>query len=124
MVTTAIETPAAKPLGHLVESLHMLLELLTDITGAEDPSDQQMSLSLLGGREQAMEGLRARLMSAADASLKVQEAVFRSTVLFERVLWLARDTALTVMQTSQDKGASVPPVTATGGLLLGDGVSA
>ena len=67
-------------------------------------------MSLLGDREQVMEGLRGRLMSlSADAPAKVQEALFRSTVLFERIVWLSRDTAMAVMQGGAETSAQENP---------------
>lgn len=90
-----VRAAGAQALGGLVESLHMLLEILAEIAASDDPAEQALSLSLLGDRRQVIEGLRQRLMGAsADAPAKVQEAMFRSTVLFERILWLARDVAL------------------------------
>ncbi len=43
------------------------------------------------------------MADGADAPAKVQEAVFRTTFLFERILWLARDTASCTLA-----GASAP----------------
>ena len=90
---------APDPVGRMVESLHLLLEVLYDIAASRDPAEQEMSLTLLGDRRQVIEGLRTRLMDAS-TDAKIQEALFRSTVLFERILWLARDTAVAVMQSS------------------------
>lgn len=104
----AVKTTQAKAgaaVGHMVESLHLLLEVLIDVAVSQDRSDQEMSLALLGDRRQVIEGLRARLMSAS-SDAKVQEALFRSTVLFERIVWLARDTAVTVMQSSETSAAA------------------
>lgn len=106
----AVKTTQAKAgaaVGRMVESLHLLLEVLTDVAISQDRSDQEMSLALLGDRRQVIEGLRDRLMSAS-SDAKVQEALFRSTVLFERIVWLARDTAVTVMQSSETPAAADP----------------
>ena len=88
---------ASDTVGRMVESLHMLLEVLSEIPKAEDAAEQQLSLALLGDRRQVIEGLRGRLIGAS-ADARVQEALFRSTVLFERILWLSRDTAVAVIQ--------------------------
>ena len=107
-IHAAAGSQGAKTLGHMVESLHMMLEVLAEIASSEDAAEQTLSLALLGEREEVIEGLRTRLMAAtADAPAKVQEALFRSTVLFERILWLARDTANAAIQ-SQDVGARIP----------------
>ena len=55
-----------------------------------------------------IEGLRTRLMGAS-SDAKIQEALFRSTVLFERILWLARDTAVALMQSSDGAPATAAP---------------
>ena len=105
--TAASSEGAARTLGHMVESLHMLLETAAEIVASEDPAEQQLSLALLGDREEIIEGLRTRLMDASQgASAKAQEALFRSTILFERILWLARDTALASIQSGQAEPAS------------------
>jgi phosphate:Na+ symporter len=95
----SVHGQAANQIGSMVESLHLLLEVLTDLVSSHDLSEQEMSLALLGDRRKVIEGLRARLM-AASSDTRVQEALFRSTVLFERILWLARDTAVAVMQSA------------------------
>jgi phosphate:Na+ symporter len=109
VVRAAAAAPEAQALGRMVESLHMLLEVLVEIGSTDDPAEQAMSLSLLGDREQVMEALRARLMSmSADAPARVQEAVFRSTVLFERILWLARDAATASMRSLNEAPKAQP----------------
>ena len=108
----------AATVGRMVESLHMLLEVLVDIASSDSAEEQEMSLTLLGERDKVIEGVRTRLMAdAADAPAKVQEALFRTTFLFERILWLARDTAQVFAHPapapapapSQVRPASAPP---------------
>ncbi len=104
---TADGTGGAATVGHMVESLHMLLEVLVEVVASDDPDDQAMSLALLGERDDVIEAIRGRLMAAAtDAPAKVQEALFRTTFLFERILWLARDTAQVFTQSAQASGTS------------------
>ena len=98
-------TEAGDPVGRMVESLHMLLEVLIEIAAGQDTAEQEMSLALLGDRRQVIEGLRSRLMSASTEA-KVQEALFRSTVLFERIVWLARDTAVAAIEASGESSAA------------------
>ncbi len=98
---------AADAVGRMVESLHMLLEVLNEIAQARDAAEQEFSLALLGERRQVIEGLRARLM-VASSEARVQEALFRSTVLFEHILWLARDTAVAVIQAGQETQTPQP----------------
>ena len=109
---------AAEPVEHLVESLHLLLEVLQDIACTDDLAGQELSLALLGDRRQVIEGLRTRLMGGSKDA-KVQEALFRSTVLFERIVWLARDTAVALLRARSDElqseaTASPEPLLAAG----------
>ncbi|MDR6953038.1 phosphate:Na+ symporter [Ancylobacter sp. 3268] len=74
----------------LIESLHALLGAVAEhgeSLGAEDP---EMVLSLLGHRDQVMEALRQRLSSQNAVTPMQQDALFRMTILFERIVWLAR----------------------------------
>jgi len=102
------QVQAADSVGGVVESLHLLLEVLADVASTHDPAEQEMSLALLGDRRQVIEGLRGRLLGASDDA-RVQEALFRSTVLFERIVWLARDTALAVMRSSGEAPLGAGP---------------
>jgi phosphate:Na+ symporter len=111
------QADAGEAVGRLVESLHMLLEVLQEIAANHDSAEREMSLALLGDRRSVIEGLRTRLMSAS-GDAKVQEALFRSTVLFERILWLARDTAVALIQSSAEsrepKASVTDPILAPG----------
>ncbi len=114
-VRAAAGSQGAQALGRMVESLHMLLEVLAEITASRDAAGQQVSLALLGDRQEAVERLRARLMAdTSDAPARVQEALFRSTVLFERILWLARDTATVSIRSGQETGP-LPRSSSSGG---------
>ncbi|MDQ0509235.1 Na+/Picotransporter [Ancylobacter amanitiformis] len=83
----AREVPTAQ---RLVEALHAILGAVADhaeALGAEDPA---LVIALLGHRDQLMEGLRLRLSSQEDIAPAAQNALFRMTVLFERIVWQAR----------------------------------
>lgn len=95
------QAEAGEAVGRMVESLHLLLEVLVDVASTHDVAEQEMSLAMLGDRRQVIEGLRTRLMKAS-RDAKVQEALFRSTVLFERIVWLSRDTTVALMRSSGD----------------------
>lgn len=74
----------------LIEPLHALLEAVAehgDSLGAEDP---ELVLGLLGHRDRIMETLRLRLSAQQDLAPQLQDALFRMTMLFERIVWLAR----------------------------------
>ncbi len=55
--------------------------------------ERRMSLALFGQRQDLMEQIRTRLMADDKTTpARVQEALFQTTILFERIVWLARDT--------------------------------
>ncbi|HTJ65185.1 MAG TPA: Na/Pi symporter [Alphaproteobacteria bacterium] len=82
--------------GSLIEALHMLLTIVADYAEALD--DPDLALRLLGDRDQLMEDLRQRLSASASAAPAVQDATFRMTILFERVVWLARRVVINFSQ--------------------------
>jgi phosphate:Na+ symporter len=79
----------------MIESLHALLNTLVDAAAANSPEEQEMLLSLLGHRDEMMERIRQRVLRE-DPNMppKSQEALFAATMLFERVVWLARRSAI------------------------------
>ncbi|MFT0861124.1 Na/Pi symporter [Ancylobacter sp. G4_0304] len=90
LADASVSARALPAAGRLVEALHALLGTVAD--HAEDPAadDPDMVLSLLGHRDKLMEELRLRLSSQEDVGAEAQNALFRMTVLFERIVWLAR----------------------------------
>jgi len=83
----------------MTESLHLLLTLLVDASENDDVEDRRMSLLMFGDRGEVMEDIRGRLLAESKAAPPaVQEALFQTTFLFERILWLARDTLVIMMR--------------------------
>ena len=79
----------------MIESLHALLNALTDAAASADPAEKELMLSLLGHRDEMMERIRQRVLREdPDMPPKSQEALFAATMLFERVVWLARKCAI------------------------------
>lgn len=79
----------------MIESLHVLLEALVESATASEPQEQDMILSLLGHRDEMMERIRQRVLREDPGMpAKPQEALFAATMLFERVIWLARRCAI------------------------------
>jgi phosphate:Na+ symporter len=79
----------------MIESLHTLLDALAEAGAANDPDDQELLLSLLGHRDEMMERIRQRVLREdPNMPAKSQEALFTATMLFERVVWLARRCAI------------------------------
>lgn len=79
----------------MIEALHTLLTALVEATASEDATDHEVLLSLLGHRDEMMERMRQRVLREdPDMPPKAQESLFSTTMLFERIVWLARRSAL------------------------------
>jgi len=100
VAVTASAVPAAQAtVSRMIEALHMLLGLLAEAASSGDIEDHNMALSLFGQRDDLMDSIRKRLLASDPATpAKVQEALFQTTILFERILWLARDSLLALMR--------------------------
>jgi phosphate:Na+ symporter len=96
LVSTVPQAAKLPTTGSLIEALHALLMLVADY--AEELDDPEIALNLLGDRDQLMEDLRQRLSASAAAAPAMQDAVFRMTILFERVVWLARRMVIAISQ--------------------------
>ena len=79
----------------MIESLHALLNALTDAAASDDAEERELMLSLLGHRDQMMERIRQRVLREdPNMAPQAQEALFTATMLFERAIWLARKCAV------------------------------
>jgi phosphate:Na+ symporter len=79
----------------MIEALHALLTALIDAVTSDDPADREMVLALLSHRDELMERIRQRVLREDPAMPPAaQAALFTATVLFERIIWLARQTTL------------------------------
>ncbi len=79
----------------MIEASHTLLMALADAAETGDLAERDMTLALLTHRDDLMERIRQRVLREdPDMPAKAQEALFATTMLFERVIWLARRTAL------------------------------
>jgi phosphate:Na+ symporter len=82
----------------MIEAMHALLGALVDATVSEDATEQQLVLSMLGHRDELMERMRRRVLQEnPDLSAEAQESLFATTMLFERIVWLARRNALLIL---------------------------
>ncbi len=82
---------SARVTGNMVEALHALLAALADASASNDADERDLVLSLLGHRDELMEHMRQRVLREnPDLPPKAQEALFSATMLFERIVWLAR----------------------------------
>ncbi|MBI1182341.1 MAG: hypothetical protein GC201_17505 [Alphaproteobacteria bacterium] len=74
----------------LVESLHLLLTMVADVSHTGDNQDRAFLESLTADRSDMMDGIRRQLLSQP-ATTSLREALLVSTVLFERAVWLIRE---------------------------------
>jgi phosphate:Na+ symporter len=81
--------------NQMIESPHALLNTLVEAAAANDEGEQELLLALLGHRDELMERIRQRVLRE-DPNMppKAQDALFAATMLFERVVWLARRCAI------------------------------
>ncbi|MCK0209585.1 Na+/Picotransporter [Starkeya koreensis] len=87
----AAEAARALPTAQrLTEALHLLLGAVAEHAESLGADEPDLVLSLLGHRDHLMKELRERLSSQDEISAAEQNALFRMTVLFERIVWLAR----------------------------------
>jgi phosphate:Na+ symporter len=86
---------SARVADQMVEALHALLTALVEATDSGDTADRDILLALLGHRDEMMERMRRRVLREdPDLPPQAQEALFSTTMLFERIVWLARRSAL------------------------------
>lgn len=89
-VPVPVHAQDVRPLIHnLVESLHMMLETLADVARSPDSEDLEMLRLLTHDRSELMDSIRRR-MQGGTTTVEVQQAVFASTAVFERCVWLLR----------------------------------
>jgi len=102
-VATASKASGAQAtISHMTESLHMLLDELSAAAAAEDPQERQFALTLFRQRDELMENIRTRLLASdRNTPTPVQQALFQTTLLFERILWLARDSLLALIRDTE-----------------------
>ena len=93
---TARQWPSSgRVADQMVEALHALLSALVDAVASDDPADRELVLALLGHRDELMERIRQRVLREDPAMPPAaQEALFTATMLFERIVWLARQTTM------------------------------
>jgi phosphate:Na+ symporter len=83
-------------IGHLVESLHLILSVLPSALAGDD-DDREFLMTLTGDKTDLMENIRRTLGQGKDGlSAEIQDILFNSTTLFERIIWLVRRFAVLV----------------------------
>ncbi|MEN3976816.1 Na/Pi symporter [Emcibacter sp. SYSU 3D8] len=77
----------------LVESLHLLLTMVAEISQTGDSVDRALLDELTSDRSDMMDGIRKQLLGEASTA-SVREAFLVATMLFERAVWLVRELRL------------------------------
>lgn len=80
----------------MVESLHLILSLLTDFLASSEDEDDLLQ-ELTSDRSQLMENIRNSLLNDQGISLEERQMLFVSTSQFERVNWLIRRIYTTIL---------------------------
>lgn len=84
-------------LDRLAESLHLLLTLGQDAWTSGDSTDLDYLLKLTEDRSDMMERIRRTYQAAGqEGALDQSSAIFYATTLFERTVWLLRQTGLSL----------------------------
>jgi phosphate:Na+ symporter len=101
---TARQCPSSgRVADQMVEALHALLSALVDAVASDDPADRDLVLALLGHRDELMERIRQRVLREDPAMPPAaQEALFAATMLFERIVWLARQTTMLLVPAASE----------------------
>lgn len=90
----AMPDRATHSLGaNLVESLHLLLTMVADVTQTGDSDDGALLVHLTSDRSDMMDGIRKQLLGQASTA-SVRESLLVGTMLFDRAVWLIRDLSL------------------------------
>ncbi len=76
--------------ANLVESLHLLLTIVAEVSQTGDSDDRALLDNLTSDRSDMMDGLRKQLIGET-ATASAREALLVATMLFERAVWLIRD---------------------------------
>ena len=74
----------------LNESLHAILLVANDAVTTRDDIDMQLLFNLTSDRSAQMEKIRRQVMEVEEVSPNDHNALYASTTLFERILWLTR----------------------------------
>ncbi len=109
-VASAGPRPEDDKLGRLLfvlnESLHAILLVASDAVTTRDEVDMLVLFNLTSDRSAQMEKIRRQVMEVGDVSPNDHNALYASTTLFERILWLTRRYAS--VMTGQEAATRLP----------------
>jgi phosphate:Na+ symporter len=85
----------------LVEGLHLILMLLNECV--QEVDEGNMLLELTSEKSQLMENIRKTLVSDTIRSVSEKQCLLIATGIFERVLWLVRQVAVSTIEENSRK---------------------
>jgi phosphate:Na+ symporter len=89
----ATRNPESGWSGMMVEGLHFILLILRDSL-EEDSDEHETLLKLTEDRSKLMENVRNSLLTEKSGELGERQALFISTGIFERIVWMVRQMAM------------------------------
>lgn len=93
---TELSPTLAALLDRLAESLHLMLHLASDAWASNGAGDIDYLLKLTEDRGDMMERIRRSYQECDDNAIEGRSTVFYATTLFERMVWLLRQLALSL----------------------------
>jgi phosphate:Na+ symporter len=93
----------------LNESLHAILLVANDAATSRDAVDMGVLRELTSDRSTQMERIRRQVMEVEEVSPADHQALYASTTLFERLLWLTRRYALSLLANADEPGTPAEP---------------
>jgi phosphate:Na+ symporter len=96
----ATNDPQAGWASSMVEGLHLILTILRD-TLAEGAEESDLLFALTLDRGQLMDKIRESLLTGNTGNFADRQSVFVSTGIFERIIWLIRQIAISRFSTNQ-----------------------
>ena len=89
----------------LVEGLHLIFMLLNECV--QELDDGNMLLELTSEKSQLMENVRKTLISDTTRSVSEKQSLLIATGIFERVIWLVRQVAVSTIEENSRKQLDV-----------------
>lgn len=81
-------------IASMVDSLHLVLIMLSDTIADDEIDNRDLLLALTSDRSKLMEKIRKFMLSEKSGNIKERQALFVSTGIFERIIWLVRQIIL------------------------------
>jgi phosphate:Na+ symporter len=78
----------------MVEGLHLVLIMLSDALANGETDNRDLLLTLTSDRSKLMEKIRDSMLSEKSGNITERQALFVSTGIFERIIWLVRQIVL------------------------------